>query len=45
MLRIAVCDDEKYYRGKIMKLLKEEFGKRELQDYVIDEYVAGTELL
>ena len=45
MVRIAVCDDEKYYREKIMKLLKKEFGKRELQDYVIDEYVAGTELL
>ncbi len=45
MLRIAVCDDEKYYREKITELLKEELEKRELQDYVIEEYGTGTELL
>lgn len=45
MLRIAICDDEKYYREKIMGMLKEELEKRELRDYVIEEYMSGTELL
>lgn len=45
MLKIAVCDDEKYYRKKITELLKEELEKRELRDYEIEEYKAGTELL
>lgn len=45
MLKIAVCDDEKYDRERIKKLWGREMEKRGVYDYAAEEYTAGAELL
>ncbi|MDE5932471.1 MAG: response regulator [Lachnospiraceae bacterium] len=44
MLRIAICDDEQFYREKIQSLLKQYFKKRNLQ-YEVEAFVSGEDFL
>ena len=44
MLKIAICDDEQYYRNKIHKLLDAYLNNRQLE-YRIDLYLSGDQFL
>lgn len=44
MIRIAICDDEQFYREKIQSLLKQYF-KKQNPDYTIHLYLSGEEFL
>ncbi|MBD5458767.1 MAG: response regulator transcription factor [Lachnospiraceae bacterium] len=44
MLRIAICDDEQFYREKIQMLLKRYFKEYDLQ-YEISTFVSGEDFL
>ncbi len=45
MLQIAICDDEKYYLGKIAQSIKEILHRKGIGSYEIDIYSSGTEFL
>ena len=45
MLKIAVCDDEKYCGEKIVSLLEESLDKYGISVYGIDTYLSGREFV
>ena len=44
MLRIAICDDEEYYRNKIHTLLDSWFAGRGME-YTVSLFVSGADFL
>ncbi len=44
MFRIAICDDEEYFRNREKKLIEQYMGKRKY-DCLIDLYASGEKLL
>lgn len=44
MIKMAVCDDEEYYKNKILDLLKRYFVDKGI-DYEVDAYDSGVQLM
>ena len=45
MLRIAICDDESYFRKQIKEWTEEVLKKQKVSQYQVDTYSSGRELL
>lgn len=45
VMKIAICDDEKYDLEKIEHLLKQELQKHNISVYEIDTYLSSNEFL
>ncbi len=44
MIRIAICEDEKVFRDRLIKLLKDYFEERKIECF-IDDFLRGEDLL
>lgn len=44
MLKLAVCDDEKLYLDRIIRIIKDVFQHRGITDYKIDSYLSSQKL-